>query len=96
MSGDYLTIYHTNIKVTLRNLQNISWSVNRELLCPPLSSLWNVLTLYPMGQFLGSKDFSPIDVILNSNIRRITSYRRDLLVNDPEKLHNHSHVQIKP
>ena len=96
MSGDYLTVYHTNIKVTVRNLQNISWSVNRELLCPPLPSLLYVLTLYPMGQFLGSNEFLPIDVMLNSKVRRITSYRRDLLVNDPEKLCNHSHIQIKP
>ena len=73
MSGNYLTAYHTNIKVTVRNLQNISWSVNRELLCPPLSSPMYVLTFYPMRQFLGSKDFLSIDIMLNSKQERSLS-----------------------
>ena len=54
----------------------------------PLVALWYVLTLIPMGQRPWTTDFFPIDVMLNSTIRRITSYRRNLLVNDPENLWN--------
>ena len=72
-------------------------SVNRQRtpLSTPLQPILD-LSIVPYGTQAKNQRFWSIDIMLNSTVRGITSYRRDLLVNDPENLHNYSHIPFNP